>query len=78
MSSPSNVFLSCLFFSYTGDCETSNMVLVEVDMLSGFIPTKKSVKEVRLFPLAFPENVKIYFPDVSQLEIPKPLRTAGV
>jgi len=53
------------------------MALVEVDMLSGFIPTKRSVKEVRLFPLAFPEDMKIS-PDVSQREIPKPLRTAGV
>lgn len=78
MSSPANVFLSCLFFSYTGDRVTSNMALVEVDMLSGFIPTKKSVKEVRLFPLAFPKAMKMYFPDVFQPEIPKPLRTAGV
>ncbi|XP_019467130.1 alpha-2-macroglobulin-like protein 1 isoform X2 [Meleagris gallopavo] len=67
-----------LSVSYTGDRVTSNMALVEVDMLSGFIPTKKSVKEVRLFPLAFPKAMKMYFPDVFQPEIPKPLRTAGV
>lgn len=53
------------------------MALVEVEMLSGFIPVKRSVKVVRLFPLAFPEDMKIYFPDVAQPEIPKHLRTAG-
>lgn len=53
------------------------MALVEVEMLSGFIPVKRSVKAVRLFPLAFPEDMKIYFPDVAQPEIPKHLRTAG-
>jgi len=53
------------------------MALVEVEMLSGFIPVKSSVKEVRLFPLAFPEDRKIYFPDVVQPEISKHLRTDG-
>lgn len=73
--STSNVLLSCLFFSYVGDRETSNMALVEVEMLSGFIPVKRAVKEVRLWPSL--EDMKIYFPDVAQPEIPKPLRTAG-
>lgn len=77
MPSTSNVLLSCLFFSYIGDRETSNMALVEMEMLSGFSPVKSSVKAVRLFPLAFPEDVKICFPDVAQPEIPKHLRTAG-
>uniref|UniRef100_A0A8C9L170 Alpha-macroglobulin receptor-binding domain-containing protein n=1 Tax=Serinus canaria TaxID=9135 RepID=A0A8C9L170_SERCA len=34
---------------YVGDRGTSNMALVEVEMLSGFIPVQSSVKEVRLF-----------------------------
>lgn len=53
------------------------MALVEVEMLSGFIPVKSSVKAVRLFPLDFPEDTKIYFPDVAQPKISKHLRTAG-
>uniref|UniRef100_A0A8D2P0W7 Alpha-macroglobulin receptor-binding domain-containing protein n=1 Tax=Zosterops lateralis melanops TaxID=1220523 RepID=A0A8D2P0W7_ZOSLA len=34
---------------YVGDRGTSNMALLEVEMLSGFIPVQNSVKEVRLF-----------------------------
>ncbi|NXU62219.1 A2MG protein, partial [Horornis vulcanius] len=34
---------------YVGDRGTSNMALVEVEMLSGFIPVQSSMKEVRLF-----------------------------
>ncbi|KFP75136.1 Alpha-2-macroglobulin-like 1, partial [Apaloderma vittatum] len=49
--------------SYVGDRETSNMALVEVEMLSGFIPVKNSVTEVGYLPWAFPENTKICFPD---------------
>lgn len=64
-------------FSYVGDRETSNMALVVVEMLSGFIPAKSSVKAVRLLPLAFPEDMKICFSDVAGPEISKHLRTAG-
>nr|XP_020634516.1 alpha-2-macroglobulin-like protein 1 [Pogona vitticeps] len=32
--------------SYKGKRETSNMVLIEISMVSGFIPVKKSVKEL--------------------------------
>lgn len=53
------------------------MALVEVEMLSGFIAMKRFVNVVRLFPLSSSED-KIYFPDVTQPEISKPLRTAEI
>ncbi|PKK22252.1 hypothetical protein A306_00000116 [Columba livia] len=57
--------------SYTGSCEISNMALVEVEMLSGFIPVSSSVTAVRLFSLVSSEDKKISFPDVVQPEISK-------
>uniref|UniRef100_A0A669QK07 Alpha-macroglobulin receptor-binding domain-containing protein n=1 Tax=Phasianus colchicus TaxID=9054 RepID=A0A669QK07_PHACC len=58
-----------LSVSYTGDRETSNMALVEVDMLSGFIPMKKSVKELENVLLVKkaeikPDKVTIYLEEV--------------
>uniref|UniRef100_A0A8C8ANW6 Alpha-macroglobulin receptor-binding domain-containing protein n=1 Tax=Otus sunia TaxID=257818 RepID=A0A8C8ANW6_9STRI len=50
--------------SYVGARGTSNMALVEVEMLSGFIPVRSSLEEVRHFPLTLPEEMKIYFPEV--------------
>uniref|UniRef100_A0A8C8ARZ4 Alpha-macroglobulin receptor-binding domain-containing protein n=1 Tax=Otus sunia TaxID=257818 RepID=A0A8C8ARZ4_9STRI len=49
---------------YVGARGTSNMALVEVEMLSGFIPVRSSLEEVRHFPLTLPEEMKIYFPEV--------------
>ncbi|XP_063150596.1 alpha-2-macroglobulin-like protein 1 [Candoia aspera] len=51
--------------SYTGRREASNMVLLEVNMLSGYIPIKKSVKELLDKPLVKkvefdPEKISIY------------------
>ncbi|XP_063150606.1 alpha-2-macroglobulin-like protein 1 [Candoia aspera] len=51
--------------SYTGRREASNMVLLEVNMLSGYIPVKKSVKELLDKPLVKkvefdPEKISIY------------------
>lgn len=34
------------FLSYTGERNVSNMVIVDVKMLSGFIPVKSSVRKV--------------------------------
>lgn len=34
------------FLSYTGERNGSNMVIVDVKMLSGFIPLKSSVRKV--------------------------------
>ncbi|XP_062975138.1 alpha-2-macroglobulin-like protein 1 [Elgaria multicarinata webbii] len=48
--------------SYAGQRETSNMVLLEVNMLSGYIPVKKSVKKLLINPLikkVEPEHDKI-------------------
>uniref|UniRef100_A0ABM5FQT5 Alpha-2-macroglobulin-like protein 1 isoform X1 n=1 Tax=Pogona vitticeps TaxID=103695 RepID=A0ABM5FQT5_9SAUR len=43
--------------SYTGERETSNMVILEVNMLSGFRPMKKSVK--KLLGMTQVKNVEI-------------------
>uniref|UniRef100_A0A672V4G1 Alpha-macroglobulin receptor-binding domain-containing protein n=1 Tax=Strigops habroptila TaxID=2489341 RepID=A0A672V4G1_STRHB len=43
---------------YVGDHETSNMALVEVEVLSGFIPVKSSVKALEKIPLAKKTEVK--------------------
>lgn len=34
------------FLSYTGERSVSNMVIIDVKMLSGFIPVKSSVRKV--------------------------------
>ncbi|XP_004938162.3 alpha-2-macroglobulin-like protein 1 isoform X2 [Gallus gallus] len=60
--------------SYTGDRETSNMALVEVDMLSGFIPTKRSVKELENVFLVKkaeikPDKVTIYLEELDKTSL---------
>ncbi|XP_053410603.1 pregnancy zone protein-like [Nycticebus coucang] len=40
-------FLIDINISYTGDRPSSNMVIVDVKMISGFIPVKSSVKELQ-------------------------------
>ncbi|NXC47034.1 A2ML1 protein, partial [Penelope pileata] len=60
--------------SYAGDRETSNMVLVEVEMLSGFIPIKKSVKELENVPLVKkteikPDKVTIYLEELDKTSL---------
>ncbi|XP_054246101.1 alpha-2-macroglobulin-like protein 1 [Indicator indicator] len=44
--------------SYVGDRETSNMALVEVEMLSGFIPVKSSVQVLEEIPLVKKTEIK--------------------
>ncbi|XP_031467380.1 alpha-2-macroglobulin-like protein 1 [Phasianus colchicus] len=63
-----------LSVSYTGDRETSNMALVEVDMLSGFIPMKKSVKELENVLLVKkaeikPDKVTIYLEELDKTSL---------
>uniref|UniRef100_A0A672V667 Alpha-2-macroglobulin n=1 Tax=Strigops habroptila TaxID=2489341 RepID=A0A672V667_STRHB len=43
-------FVAC-FLSYTGERNGSNMVIVDVKMLSGFIPVKSSVRKLEGHPL---------------------------
>ncbi|XP_064026995.1 alpha-2-macroglobulin-like protein 1 [Pogoniulus pusillus] len=55
--------------SYIGDRGTSNMALVEVEMLSGFIPVKSSVKVLEKIPLVKkteirPDEVIIYIEEL--------------
>nr|XP_006120000.1 alpha-2-macroglobulin-like protein 1 [Pelodiscus sinensis] len=57
--------------SYIGDRETSNMAMIEVAMLSGFIPMKKSVKELEKMPLVKktefqPDEVTIYVEELDK------------
>ncbi|XP_061328280.1 alpha-2-macroglobulin-like isoform X5 [Pezoporus flaviventris] len=57
--------------SYVGDRETSNMALVVVEMLSGFIPVKSSVKALEKIPLAKktevkPDKVTIYLEELGK------------
>nr|XP_034997143.1 alpha-2-macroglobulin-like protein 1 [Zootoca vivipara] len=51
--------------SYTGERNETNMVLIEVNMLSGYIPVKKSVKQLLMKPLVKkvefePDKIHIY------------------
>ncbi|XP_074007846.1 alpha-2-macroglobulin-like protein 1 [Numenius arquata] len=60
--------------SYVGDRETSNMALVEVEMLSGFIPVKSSVKELEKIPLVKkteinPDKVIIYLEELGETSL---------
>ncbi|XP_052646034.1 alpha-2-macroglobulin-like protein 1 isoform X1 [Harpia harpyja] len=61
--------------SYVGDRETSNMALVEVEMLSGFIPVKSSVKALEKIPLVKktevmePDKVTIYLEELGETSL---------
>ncbi|NXE96203.1 A2ML1 protein, partial [Menura novaehollandiae] len=57
--------------SYVGDRGTSNMALVEVEMLSGFISVPSSVKELEKVPLVKkteikPDKVTIYLEELGE------------
>ncbi|NXD41996.1 A2ML1 protein, partial [Copsychus sechellarum] len=56
---------------YVGDRGTSNMALVEVEMLSGFIPVQTSVKELEKVPLVKkteikPDKITIYLEELGE------------
>ncbi|NWR20556.1 A2ML1 protein, partial [Emberiza fucata] len=56
---------------YVGDRGTSNMALVEMEMLSGFIPVQSSVKELEKVPLVKkteikPEKITIYLEELGE------------
>ncbi|NXE66630.1 A2ML1 protein, partial [Calcarius ornatus] len=56
---------------YVGDRGTSNMALVEVEMLSGFIPVQSSVKELEKIPLVKkteikPDKITIYLEELGE------------
>ncbi|KAM7065304.1 alpha-2-macroglobulin-like protein 1 [Acridotheres tristis] len=56
---------------YIGDRGTSNMALVEVEMLSGFIPIQSSVKELEKVPLVKkteikPDKITIYVDELGE------------
>ncbi|XP_051470000.1 alpha-2-macroglobulin-like protein 1 isoform X3 [Apus apus] len=60
--------------SYVGDRETSNMALVDVEMLSGFIPLKTSVKELEKIPVVKkteikPDKVTIYLEELGKTSL---------
>ncbi|XP_027486903.1 alpha-2-macroglobulin-like protein 1 isoform X2 [Corapipo altera] len=60
--------------SYVGDRGTSNMALVEVEMLSGFIPVQSSVKELEKIPLVKkteikPDQVTIYLEELGETSL---------
>ncbi|NXK94597.1 A2ML1 protein, partial [Formicarius rufipectus] len=60
--------------SYVGDRGTSNMALVEVEMLSGFIPVQSSVKELEKIPLVKkseikPDKVTIYLEELGETSL---------
>ncbi|CAM2097443.1 unnamed protein product [Caretta caretta] len=57
--------------SYVGDRESSNIALIEVTMLSGFVPLKKSVKKLEKMPLVKktevqPGEVTIYLEELDK------------
>ncbi|XP_063004728.1 alpha-2-macroglobulin-like protein 1 isoform X1 [Melospiza melodia melodia] len=56
---------------YVGNRGTSNMALVEVEMLSGFIPVQSSVKELEKVPLVKkmeikPDKITIYLEELGE------------
>ncbi|NXN90062.1 A2ML1 protein, partial [Bombycilla garrulus] len=56
---------------YVGDRGTSNMALLEVEMLSGFIPVQSSVKELEKVPLVKkteikPDKITIYLEELGE------------
>ncbi|KAL8202451.1 UNVERIFIED_CONTAM: hypothetical protein K2H54_015120 [Gekko kuhli] len=60
--------------SYSGQRERSNMALLEVHMLSGYIPVKKSVKALLEKPLVKkvefePDAVSIYLDEVRATQV---------
>ncbi|NWS39555.1 A2MG protein, partial [Probosciger aterrimus] len=60
--------------SYVGDRETSNMALVVVEMLSGFIPVTSSVKALEKIPLVKktevkPDKVTIYLEELGKISL---------
>ncbi|NXC33379.1 A2ML1 protein, partial [Campylorhamphus procurvoides] len=60
--------------SYVGNRGTSNMALVEVEMLSGFIPVKSSLKELEKVPLVKkseikPDKVTIYLEELGETSL---------
>ncbi|XP_030321024.1 alpha-2-macroglobulin-like protein 1 isoform X2 [Calypte anna] len=60
--------------SYVGNRETTNMALVEVEMFSGFIPVKSSVKELEKIPLVKkteikPDKVTIYLEELGKIPL---------
>ncbi|XP_009465521.1 PREDICTED: alpha-2-macroglobulin-like protein 1 [Nipponia nippon] len=60
--------------SYVGDRETSNMALVEVEMLSGFIPVRSSVEALEKIPLVKktevkPDKVTIYLEELNKTSL---------
>ncbi|XP_010216078.1 PREDICTED: alpha-2-macroglobulin-like protein 1 [Tinamus guttatus] len=60
--------------SYVGDRETSNMALVEVEMLSGFIPMKSSIKALEEISLVKkteikPDKVTIYLEELDKTSV---------
>ncbi|NXS06280.1 A2ML1 protein, partial [Neodrepanis coruscans] len=73
--SPRNAVMSSTsLFSYVGDRGTSNMALVEVEMLSGFIPVQSSVKELEKIPLMKkteikPGKVTIYLEELGETSL---------
>ncbi|XP_029436364.1 alpha-2-macroglobulin-like protein 1 isoform X2 [Rhinatrema bivittatum] len=60
---------------YVGDRVTSNMVIIQVKMLSGYIPVKSSVRELEKLVLVkktevTPEEVNIYLEELSGDSVP--------
>ncbi|KAM8819938.1 alpha-2-macroglobulin-like protein 1 [Eudromia elegans] len=60
--------------SYVGDRETSNMALVEVEMLSGYIPLQSSVKALEEISLVKkteikPDKVTIYLEELDKTSV---------
>ncbi|XP_074757977.1 alpha-2-macroglobulin-like protein 1 [Athene noctua] len=60
--------------SYTGARGTSNMALVEVEMLSGFIPVRSSLEELEKIPLVKkteikPDKVTVYLEELGETSL---------
>ncbi|NXM61047.1 A2ML1 protein, partial [Illadopsis cleaveri] len=61
----------CVSVRYVGDRGMSNMALLEVEMLSGFIPVQSSVKELEEVPLVKkteikPDKITIYLEELGE------------
>uniref|UniRef100_A0A3Q3LK42 Alpha-macroglobulin receptor-binding domain-containing protein n=1 Tax=Labrus bergylta TaxID=56723 RepID=A0A3Q3LK42_9LABR len=59
-----NFFLLC--YRYTGKRETTNMVIVDIKMLSGFVPDEKSLKEPCPEQAVSDDHVVVYIKELSK------------
>uniref|UniRef100_A0A3Q3NBL5 Alpha-2-macroglobulin-like n=1 Tax=Labrus bergylta TaxID=56723 RepID=A0A3Q3NBL5_9LABR len=62
----SKIYFFLLCYRYTGKRETTNMVIVDIKMLSGFVPDEKSLKEPCPEQAVSDDHVVVYIKELSK------------